>query len=47
MLICFGLGYSAQHFVEIFGQKFDRIVGTVRNAERAAAFDDLLKGRDH
>jgi nucleoside-diphosphate-sugar epimerase len=37
MLICFGLGYSAQHFVEIFGQKFDRIVGTVRGAERAAA----------
>src|SRR6202035_4615051 len=36
MLICFGLGYSAEHFVEIFGQKFDRIVGTVRGAERAA-----------
>jgi nucleoside-diphosphate-sugar epimerase len=39
MLICFGLGYSAQHFVEIFGQKFDRIVGTVRGAERAAALN--------
>src|SRR5580693_6298372 len=39
MLICFGLGYSAQHFVETFGQKFDRIVGTVRNAERAAALN--------
>src|SRR5260370_30071290 len=39
MLICFGLGYSAQHFVEIFGQKLDRIVGTVRDAERAAALN--------
>jgi nucleoside-diphosphate-sugar epimerase len=39
MLICFGLGYSAQHFVEIFGQKFDRVVGTVRDTERAAALN--------
>ena len=45
MLICFGLGYSAQHFVEIFGQKFDRIVGTVRGAERAAALDAHPSGR--
>jgi nucleoside-diphosphate-sugar epimerase len=36
MLICFGLGYSARHFVENFGEKFDRIVGTVRDTERAA-----------
>jgi nucleoside-diphosphate-sugar epimerase len=35
MLICFGLGYSAQHFVENFGEKLDRIVGTVRDTERA------------
>jgi nucleoside-diphosphate-sugar epimerase len=46
MLICFGLGYSAQHFVESFGQKkFDRIVGTVRGAERAAALDAHPSGR--
>src|SRR5580692_9809889 len=45
MLICFGLGYSAQHFVEIFGQKFDRIVGTVRDAERAAALNAHPSGR--
>jgi nucleoside-diphosphate-sugar epimerase len=45
MLICFGLGYSAQHFVENFGQKFDRIVGTVRSAERAAALDAHPSGR--
>jgi hypothetical protein len=39
MLICFGLGYSAQHFVDKFGEKFDRIVGTVRDTERAAALN--------
>jgi nucleoside-diphosphate-sugar epimerase len=45
MLICFGLGYSAEHFVEIFGQKFDRIVGTVRDAERATALNAHPSGR--
>jgi nucleoside-diphosphate-sugar epimerase len=45
MLICFGLGYSAQHFVENFGQKFDRIVGTVRSAERAAGLNAHPSGR--
>jgi nucleoside-diphosphate-sugar epimerase len=45
MLICFGLGYSAQHFVEIFGQKFDRTVGTVRSPERAAALNAPPSGR--
>jgi nucleoside-diphosphate-sugar epimerase len=45
MLICFGLGYSAQHFVEIFAEKFDRIVGTVRGAERAAALNAHPAGR--
>jgi nucleoside-diphosphate-sugar epimerase len=45
MLICFGLGYSAQHFVEAFGQKFDRIVGTARSAERAAALHAHPLGR--
>ena len=38
-LICFGLGYSAEHFVAASGQKFDRIVGTARGAERAAALN--------
>jgi nucleoside-diphosphate-sugar epimerase len=45
MLICFGLGYSAGHFVEVFGQKFDRIVGTARGAERAAALNAHPSGR--
>ena len=35
-LVCFGLGYSAEHFVGTFGDGFERIVGTVRGAERAA-----------
>jgi nucleoside-diphosphate-sugar epimerase len=34
-LICFGLGYSAEHFIAAFGARFDRIVGTVRSGERA------------
>jgi nucleoside-diphosphate-sugar epimerase len=41
-LICFGFGYSADHFVHAFGAKFDRIFGTVRDAERAAALS--MKG---
>jgi nucleoside-diphosphate-sugar epimerase len=46
MLICFGLGYSAEHYVEEFGrEKFDRIVGTVRGAERAAALNPHPSGR--
>jgi nucleoside-diphosphate-sugar epimerase len=45
MLICFGLGYSAQHFVEIIAEKFDRIVGTVRDAERAGALNAPPSGR--
>ncbi len=38
-LICFGLGYSAEHYVAAFGQKFDRIVGTMRSEERAAVLN--------
>jgi nucleoside-diphosphate-sugar epimerase len=36
-LVCFGYGYSANYFVGMFGTKFDRIVGTVREVDRAAA----------
>ena len=36
-LLCFGLGYSAEHFVAAYGDGFERIIGTVRGAERAAA----------
>jgi len=41
-LLCFGFGYSAQHYVAGFAGRFDRIIGTTRSAERAAA----LAGRD-
>jgi nucleoside-diphosphate-sugar epimerase len=46
MLICFGFGYSAEHFVEEFGRKrSDHIVGTVRSTERAAALNAHPSGR--
>jgi nucleoside-diphosphate-sugar epimerase len=34
-LVCFGFGYCAEHFITEFGAKFERIVATVRGAERA------------
>jgi hypothetical protein len=44
-LVCFGLGYSAEHFVGMFGDGFEHIVGTVRSAERAAVLSAHLAGR--
>lgn len=44
-LICFGLGYSAEHFVGLYGDGFARIVATVRGAERAAVLNARLAGR--
>ena len=44
-LICFGLGYSAEHFIARFGDGFERIVGTVRGAERAAVLNARFAGR--
>jgi nucleoside-diphosphate-sugar epimerase len=44
-LLCFGLGYSAEHFVGMFGDGFEHIVGTVRGAERAAVLNAHLAGR--
>jgi dTDP-4-dehydrorhamnose reductase len=43
-LVCFGLGYSAEHFVGMYGDGFDHIVGTVRGAERAAVLSAHLAG---
>ena len=40
VLVCFGFGYCAEHFVAEFGDKFERIVATVRGAERAAVLND-------
>jgi nucleoside-diphosphate-sugar epimerase len=44
-LICFGFGYSAEHFIAGCGQKFDRIVGTVRNRERSVILNAYDGGR--
>jgi len=44
-LLCFGLGYSAEHFVGLYGDDFARIIGTVRGAERAAVLNAHLSGR--
>ena len=35
-LFCFGLGYSASHYITEYGARFDRIAGTVRTREKAA-----------
>jgi nucleoside-diphosphate-sugar epimerase len=35
-LLCFGLGYSAQHWLACYGGRFERIWATVREAEHAA-----------
>ncbi len=42
-LVCLGLGYCAQHYVSEFGSRFDRVVGTTRNADRAASPSNELK----
>jgi len=44
-LLCFGLGYSAEHFVSMFGDGFERIIGTVRGVERAALLNARFAGR--
>jgi nucleoside-diphosphate-sugar epimerase len=44
-LLCFGLGYSADHFLGRFGDGFDRIIGTVRGIERAAILNGRFAGR--
>ena len=44
-ILCFGLGYSAEHFIGMFGDGFERIIGTVRGAERAAILSRYLAGR--
>jgi len=36
-LVCLGLGYCARHYVAEFGQRFDRIIGTSRSSQSAAA----------
>ena len=44
VLVCFGFGYCAEHFVAAFGDKFEGIFGTVRGAERAAVLNAYKPG---
>ena len=44
VLVCFGLGYCAEHFVAAFGDKFEGIFGTVRGAERASVLNAYKPG---
>ena len=44
-LICFGLGYSADHYLGQYGDRFERVVGTVRGVERAALLNARFGGR--
>jgi len=34
-LVCLGFGYSAQHYMGLYGTRFDRIVGTTRSEDNA------------
>src|SRR6266478_6027700 len=43
-LVCLGLGYCARHYVAEFGSRFDRIIGTSRTPESAAALGDQKFG---
>jgi nucleoside-diphosphate-sugar epimerase len=43
-LVCLGFGYSAQHYVVRYGKRFDRIIGTTRREDRAAALGALRFG---
>ena len=36
-LLCLGLGYSARFTIAEFGSRFDRVIGTSRSSEKAAA----------
>jgi nucleoside-diphosphate-sugar epimerase len=37
MLLCAGFGYSARHYARLYGERFDRIAGTMRSVKSAAA----------
>ena len=43
-LACFGFGYCAEHFIADFAGKFERIIGTVRRAERAGILNAYQPG---
>jgi nucleoside-diphosphate-sugar epimerase len=44
-LLCFGFGYCAEYYLQTFGNRFGRTIGTVRSADRAAALNEKYGGR--
>lgn len=42
-LVCFGFGYSAQHYVASYGGRFERIWATVRNPESARVLSSCAR----
>jgi nucleoside-diphosphate-sugar epimerase len=43
-LLCPGFGYSARHYVTLYGDRYDRISGTTRSVKSAPALDAELFG---
>jgi nucleoside-diphosphate-sugar epimerase len=46
-LVCFGLGYCAQHYIRHFGARFQTIVGTKREPRAIEASDAEVFALDH
>lgn len=44
-LFCFGLGYSATHYIAGYGARYFRVAGTVRTREKADAIAGGIGGR--
>jgi nucleoside-diphosphate-sugar epimerase len=43
-LLCFGLSYTARHYLAAYGTRFEQVWGTVRNQNRAAGLNVRAKG---
>ena len=41
-LVCLGLGYCARFYVEQFGPRFDRVIGTSRSPDKKAGAVEML-----
>jgi len=46
-LLCFGFGYTAQHYLAAYDARFERVWGTVRDQNRAAEINARAKGNMH
>ncbi len=44
-LLCFGLGYCARHYVDACGSRFARVVGTVRDTQKAVELEKRIGRR--